>query len=60
MTPRAHLKGDLLLLLTAMIWGSAFVAQKVGMDHIGPFMYTGIRFALGAMFLTPIMLFFSR
>ncbi|MFW5874652.1 MAG: DMT family transporter [bacterium] len=60
MTPRAHLKGDLLLLLTAMIWGSAFVAQKVGMDHIGPFMYTGTRFALGAMFLTPIMLFFSR
>lgn len=60
MTPRAHLKGDLLLLLTAMIWGSAFVAQKVGMDHIGPFMYTGIRFGLGALFLTPIMLFFSR
>ncbi|MFW6082269.1 MAG: DMT family transporter [Desulfosalsimonas sp.] len=60
MTPRPHLKGDLLLLLTAMIWGSAFVAQKVGMDHIGPFMYTGIRFALGALFLTPIMLFFSR
>ncbi|MGM0788324.1 MAG: DMT family transporter [Thermodesulfobacteriota bacterium] len=60
MTPRPHLKGDLLLLLTAMIWGSAFVAQKVGMDHIGPFMYTGIRFALGALFLTPIMILFSR
>lgn len=30
------------------------------MDHIGPFIYTGTRFALGAMFLTPIMLFFSR
>ncbi|MBS3809731.1 MAG: DMT family transporter [Desulfobacterales bacterium] len=60
MTPRAHLKGDLLLLLTAMIWGSAFVAQKVGMDHIGPFMYTGIRFALGALFLTPVMLVLDR
>ncbi|MFP4452068.1 MAG: DMT family transporter [Desulfobacterales bacterium] len=60
MTTRPHLKGDLLLLLTAMIWGSAFVAQKVGMDHIGPFMYTGIRFALGAMFVTPVMLVFSR
>ncbi len=61
MTARVHLiKGDLLLLLTAMIWGSAFVAQKVGMDHIGPFMYTGIRFALGALLLTPIMLLFSR
>lgn len=55
-----HLKGDLILVLTAMIWGSAFVAQKVGMEHIGPFMYTGIRFALGALFLTPIMLFLSR
>lgn len=60
MDRRAHLKGDLLLLLTAMIWGSAFVAQKIGMDHIGPFMYTGIRFALGALFLTPFMMFFSR
>lgn len=60
MSTRAHLKGDLLLVLTAMIWGSAFVAQKVGMDHIGPFMYTGIRFALGALFLTPFMLFLSR
>lgn len=60
MSTRAHLKGDMLLLLTAMIWGSAFVAQKVGMDHIGPFMYTGIRFALGALFLTPFMLFLSR
>ncbi len=60
MSTRAHLKGDMLLLLTAMIWGSAFVAQKVGMDHIGPFMYTGIRFAIGALFLTPFMLFLSR
>ncbi len=56
----SHFKGDLLLLLTAMIWGTAFVAQKVGMDHIGPFMYTGIRFALGALFLTPFMLLLSR
>ncbi len=55
-----HIKGDLLLLLTAMIWGSAFVAQKIGMDHIGPFMYTGIRFALGALVLTPVMLLLSR
>ena len=60
MNRRAHLKGDVLLLITAMIWGSAFVAQKVGMDHIGPFMYTGIRFALGALFLTPFMLFLSH
>jgi len=60
MSLRAHLKGDIILVVTAMIWGSAFVAQKVGMDHIGPFYYTGLRFALGALFLTPAMLFFSR
>lgn len=60
MSTRAHLKGDILLLFTAMIWGSAFVAQKIGMDHIGPFMYTGIRFALGALFVTPFMLFLNR
>ncbi|MGM0423567.1 MAG: DMT family transporter [Thermodesulfobacteriota bacterium] len=56
MPDRTHIKGDLLLLLTALIWGSAFVAQKAGMDHIGPFMYTGVRFALGALALTPLAL----
>ncbi|MFP4212743.1 MAG: DMT family transporter [Desulfohalobiaceae bacterium] len=56
MPDSAQMKGDLLLLLTALIWGSAFVAQKAGMDHIGPFMYTGVRFALGALALTPLAL----
>ncbi len=56
MPDSTHIKGDLLLLLTALIWGSAFVAQKAGMDHIGPFMYTGVRFALGALALTPLAL----
>lgn len=60
MSLRPHVTGDLLLLLTAMIWGSTFVAQKAGMEHIGPFFYTGIRFALGALCVTPLMLVFSR
>ena len=60
MSWKSHAKGDLLLLLTALIWGSAFVAQKVGMDHMGPFLFTGIRFALGALVLTPLILLFSR
>jgi drug/metabolite transporter (DMT)-like permease len=47
------LKADLLLILTAVIWGSAFVAQRMGMDHIGPFLFNGIRFALGSLFLVP-------
>lgn len=47
---------DLLLLLTAAIWGFAFVAQRAGMDHIGPFLFNGIRFALGCCVLLPVIL----
>ena len=46
---------DALLLLTASIWGFAFVAQRAGMDYIGPFLYTGIRFLLGGMVLVPFL-----
>jgi len=49
------LKNDLLLLLTAIIWGSAFVAQSVGMDYIGPFYFNGLRFILGALSLLPLI-----
>ena len=37
------MKGNLMLLLTALIWGTAFVAQSTGMDHVGPFTYNGVR-----------------
>ncbi len=50
------LRADLLMLITAMIWGSGFVAQRVGMDNIGPFLFTGLRFALGALVLLPLLL----
>ncbi len=50
------LKDDALLLLTAAIWGFAFVAQRVGMEHIQPFTFNGIRFALGSLSLLPIIL----
>jgi drug/metabolite transporter (DMT)-like permease len=50
------LKVDLLLLLTAAIWGFAFVAQRVGMSHMGPFTFTGIRFSLGALALLPVLI----
>ena len=49
------LKTDALLLLTAIIWGSAFVAQRVGMDYVGPFTFNGIRFALGSLVLMPFV-----
>ena len=50
------MKNDLLLLLTAGLWGFAFVAQRVGMDLLGPFTYNGVRFALGALSLVPLLL----
>ncbi|MBR0039890.1 MAG: DMT family transporter [Oscillospiraceae bacterium] len=40
--------GSLLLLLTAMIWGTAFAFQRTGMEHIGPFSFGAARFALSA------------
>lgn len=46
----------LLLLITAAIWGFAFVAQKQGMQSLDPFMFNGIRFALGAAFVRLISL----
>jgi drug/metabolite transporter (DMT)-like permease len=49
------LKADLLLLLTAAIWGFAFVAQRVGMSHMGPFSFNAIRFSLGAASLIPFL-----
>jgi drug/metabolite transporter (DMT)-like permease len=41
---------------TALIWGSAFAAQRVAAAHIGPFLYNGIRFLLGALVLVPAVL----
>ena len=50
----AALRADVLCLITALIWGLAFVAQRVGMEHIGPMAFNGIRFALGAAALAPL------
>lgn len=49
----------LFLWITAIIWGFAFVAQRMGMEFIGPFTFNGIRFALGAISLLPV-LYFSK
>lgn len=50
------LKSDTLLLTAAIIWGFAFVAQRVGMDYVGPFTFNGIRFAIGSLSLLPLVL----
>ena len=44
-----------LLLLAAIIWGFAFVAQRAGMEHVGPFFFNGVRFALGTITLLPVL-----
>lgn len=51
------IKADILLLTAAIIWGTAFVAQRIGMDYVGPFTYNGIRFALGGISLLPLLAF---
>lgn len=58
--PAKSLKADLLLLLTAIIWGFAFVAQRVGMDFVGPFTFNGVRFALGSLSLLPLIWLMQR
>ena len=50
-------KGNLMLLLTAFIWGSAFVAQSTGMNYIGPFTFLAIRSFLGVIALLPVIAF---
>lgn len=49
------IKADGLLLLVAIIWGFAFVAQRSGMEDIGPYAYGAARFALGALSLVPLL-----
>lgn len=54
------LQSNLLLLLAAAIWGLAFVAQRVGMDYVGPFTFNGIRFLLGSLSLLPLILYYRN
>jgi drug/metabolite transporter (DMT)-like permease len=48
-------RSNSLLLAAAIIWGFAFVAQREGMEHIGPFLFNAIRFALGSLVLVPLL-----
>ncbi|MBI9035820.1 MAG: DMT family transporter, partial [Bacteroidales bacterium] len=53
----AKFRADIILLVTAIIWGFAFVAQRMGMDHVGPFTFNGVRFLLGGISLLPLYYF---
>ena len=52
----AQLRGDLLILLAAAIWGIAFYFQKTAMTHIGPLLFLGLRTLIGALALLPFAL----
>lgn len=54
--PKPTLRGEFLLFITALIWGTSFVAQRVGMEHIGPFTFTATRFLIGALSLLAFIL----
>ena len=53
------LRQSLLLFLTAVIWGVAFVAQSEGMEYVGPFTYNGVRCILGGLVLLPCILLYK-
>ena len=55
-----RLKNNVLLLLTALIWGCAFVAQRVGMDYVGPFTFNAVRCLIGAAVLVPVIFLMDR
>lgn len=57
---RIKIRNSILLFLTAAIWGVAFVAQSVGMDHVGPFTFNMARSFLGGLVLLPVILAANR
>ena len=52
---KQSLRGSLLLLLGSVIWGAAFVAQRVGMEHIGPMTFTWVRMLISGLVLLPVI-----
>ena len=54
------LRNSFLLLLTAIIWGTSFVAQSAGMEYIGPFTFSVTRYILGGTILIPVIFFMNN
>lgn len=54
------IRANFLLFLAAAIWGLAFVAQRVGVEFVGPFTFNGVRFALGSLSLVPLLLYYKN
>ncbi len=56
----SKLKGNIILFITAIIWGISFVSQSVGMDYIGPNTFMGIRTTMGGLVLLPFIFFSDK
>lgn len=59
MKMKNKLRGSIALVSATVIWGSAFIAQRVGMDHIGPFTFLAVRNALAVPFLMLVVFLFD-
>lgn len=59
-TTKKTVLGNAMLTTTAFIWGTAFVAQRVGMDHVEPFTFSAARYFLAALVLIPIIYFLDK
>ena len=58
--PNKAMQANLLMLLAASIWGFAFVAQRVGMETMGPHWFNSLRFFIGVVALTPVVIWMDR
>lgn len=56
---KSKLRGSIALVVATVIWGSAFIAQRVGMDHIGPFTFLAVRNTLAVPFLMLVVFLFD-
>ena len=55
-----QMKGNLILLLTAFVWGMGFVSQSLGMEYIGPFTFNCLRNIIASLFLIPCIYFLQK
>jgi drug/metabolite transporter (DMT)-like permease len=51
-----EIRSNFLLLITAVIWGGGIVAQRLGMQELGPYIFNGFRFLVGALTLVPVII----
>jgi drug/metabolite transporter (DMT)-like permease len=56
---KQELRSNILLMITAVIFGFAFIVQRVGARYVGAFTFNGIQFALGSITLVPLLLYFT-